>query len=499
LGGKKKKPTVIFECEDTGPGIPPENFEFLFRPFRESQVVECIRVDDSGTVDTNACLPKMSNSGLGLYSVANQITSIGGEYGFRPRAGINDLSGETGAVFWFSIPLIVPSKSKDKSKESKSHAPCDGTKAQCGNGNVNSQTPFAERKNIPEPKVVRILSSKKMDAEESALLVNIVNNAIVDDLESNECRRPRRTLVIDDSIVIRKSVGRALSRLGYEVDQATNGLEGLQKLQQNVYDVVLCDFLMPVMDGLDCVQQYRDWESTHRPWISQYIVGISAHASPSDIDKGKQAGMNDFKSKPVTLKHLKELESSVTWVEVTKKLDEIDNLEPSVNHNHSVQESKEGSSCNAEELPYDSKSTDDTRPICLIGEPENENFMNDCVTQYGWRAVHVHDGEDALRLLKMRNWDAVFVANDISRLNGIGCVARFRDWESENRVTRQNNVILLSSDFVPPPDQTIVATYPLGFDGALGRPVLLKSVEFFLNLAQTSKSDTASSKSIVAR
>jgi CheY-like chemotaxis protein len=493
VGGKKKKPTVIFECEDTGPGIPPENYEFLFRPYRESEDLECIQVIESGKIDTKGCQSKMSNSGLGLYSVANQITSIGGEYGFRPREGINNLKGESGSIFWFSIPLILPSKRKEESKDSLSNSPTD-------NGNANTHTLLNKGVNTSEQKVVRILSSQKMGTDESALLVNIVKNAIVDDLQSKEFHRPRRTLVIDDSIVIRKSVGKALTRLGYEVDHATNGLEGLQKLQQNVYDVVLCDFLMPVMDGLDCVQQYRDWESTHRPWISQYIVGISAHASPSDIDKGKQAGMNDFKAKPVTLKQLKELENSETLVEVTKKLDEVVNLEPRINHIAAIQKSKEVSACSADQIPsFNSMHANDNTPICLIGEPENENFIKDSVAQCGgWRAVHVHDGEDALRLLKMRNWDAVFIANDISRLNGIGCVARFREWESENRVARQNNIILLSAEFVPPPDQIIVATYPSGFDGALGRPMLLKSVQFFLQ--QATKSDnSAKSQTIVTR
>ena len=118
-------------------------------------------------------------------------------------------------------------------------------------------------------------------------------------------------------------MGRALSRLDYEVETAVNGLEGLRMMQQHVYDLVLCDYLMQVMDGLDCVQQYRDWEEAHRPWFRQYIVGISAHASSSDVEKGMKAGMNDFRGKPVTMKHLQELEKSEPLVEVSKMLDTL--------------------------------------------------------------------------------------------------------------------------------------------------------------------------------
>jgi two-component system response regulator VanR len=47
-----------------------------------------------------------------------------------------------------------------------------------------------------------------------------------------------------------------LEKLGYEVSQAANGMEGLKELQGSLFDLTLCDFLvMPVMDGLDCVQK----------------------------------------------------------------------------------------------------------------------------------------------------------------------------------------------------------------------------------------------------
>ena len=59
----------------------------------------------------------------------------------------------------------------------------------------------------------------------------------------------RCALVVDDPIIIRKSVGRALSRLDFEVDHAVNGLEGLEQSQQHALNVVLCDYWMPVMDG----------------------------------------------------------------------------------------------------------------------------------------------------------------------------------------------------------------------------------------------------------
>ena len=62
--------------------------------------------------------------------------------------------------------------------------------------------------------------------------------------------RQRRALVIDDSSVVRRSLAQILNQLGFEVTQACDGSEGLRELQKTLFDIVLCDFMMPVMDGV---------------------------------------------------------------------------------------------------------------------------------------------------------------------------------------------------------------------------------------------------------
>lgn len=60
-------------------------------------------------------------------------------------------------------------------------------------------------------------------------------------------------------------------------------------------------------DGVSCVSEYRHWELEHRPQFSQHIIGISAHASPNDITRGLQVGMNGYRAKPITTNVVKEL------------------------------------------------------------------------------------------------------------------------------------------------------------------------------------------------
>jgi DNA-binding response OmpR family regulator len=82
----------------------------------------------------------------------------------------------------------------------------------------------------------------------------------------------------------------------------------------------------------------------------------------------------------------------------------------------------------------------------------------------GWKVVAVKHGQDAIRLLKMRNWGIVFIDNDLPLFSGSSCVVRFRDWEKRSRVVRQKNIFLLAESHDPNALQS-------GVDGTLGKPV----------------------------
>ena len=82
-------------------------------------------------------------------------------------------------------------------------------------------------------------------------------------------KRLKLALIIDDSLVIRRVIDRALTKIGFEVKHAEDGMKGLKAMKVTLFDLVLCDFLMPIMDGLDCVQQYRQWERRHRTEYQQ--------------------------------------------------------------------------------------------------------------------------------------------------------------------------------------------------------------------------------------
>ncbi len=105
----------------------------------------------------------------------------------------------------------------------------------------------------------------------------------------------KQILVIDDAATVRLYVRQVLEAEGFYVDEATNGLEGLEKALSHHFDLVLCDVNMPVMDGYTTVTKFRQERTlAHIP-----IVMISTEAKKKDANRAFAAGANDYLIKPV--------------------------------------------------------------------------------------------------------------------------------------------------------------------------------------------------------
>lgn len=110
---------------------------------------------------------------------------------------------------------------------------------------------------------------------------------------------PMTILVAEDNKVNQIVIMNTLSRLGYRADLAQNGLEVLDQIQKNDYDVILMDMQMPQMDGLEATRRIRA-EHTKYP----FIIAMTANALQQDKEKCFEAGMDDYLSKPVILEDL---------------------------------------------------------------------------------------------------------------------------------------------------------------------------------------------------
>ena len=563
---------LMFECQDTAPDIDVEEYPYLFQPSRTME--GDLRLGLSSTA-------VLINALDGEYGFRPRGVNADGSPESSPR--------QSGSVFWFSIPLI-PAESIGVALGNDAVAVLPSARKTETRGPIKLPIiPSIHKSSSFLSSAGRLFAStstgsfRKTGSGSSISSANrsrlslLVSNAFQAEAVQNSCfggcfetevkspapspkasaaerlaamhpriqpderkepakipamvgspkgKRKRWALVVDDSLVVRKSLASALRKLKYEVDTAVNGQEGLTLLKEKLFDVVYMDFLMPVMDGMDCVKQYRDWEATHRPWYRQFIVGISAHATANDGGEGLKAGMDDFRAKPLSVKILSEIHSSEVATNQRKKLDSMDyetedgNAEEVAVVRNDLEEFHGNVPQQAEfrappamvppaAIPPESRPgfpslvASDKRPasglslhlempkrarsssfsaqlntseqVCLIATDRPTQQPHDVLRKLefnGWKAVVVHDGQEALRLLRMRNWNAVLIDDDLPMISGAKCMIDFRQWEERNRVNRQKNVFFVCSYPVPSPfEESSVVQPPFGFDGVLGKPV----------------------------
>ncbi len=112
-------------------------------------------------------------------------------------------------------------------------------------------------------------------------------------LLGNEARWPR-VLVVDDIEDNREILRRRLMAARFEVETACDGVECLEKLANGVFDIVLLDHMMPVMDGMETLAVIRSkWSKTDLP-----VIMVTARDDDPMIVKAFDMGANDFVAKP---------------------------------------------------------------------------------------------------------------------------------------------------------------------------------------------------------
>jgi PAS domain S-box-containing protein len=112
---------------------------------------------------------------------------------------------------------------------------------------------------------------------------------------------PLKILVAEDNTVNQKVVQQLLAHLGYRADLVASGVEVLDALERQHYDVVLMDVQMPEMDGLEATRRLRSRYGTEGP----RVIAMTANAMPGDREKCLAAGVDAYVSKPVELNDIR--------------------------------------------------------------------------------------------------------------------------------------------------------------------------------------------------
>ena len=113
----------------------------------------------------------------------------------------------------------------------------------------------------------------------------------------------KRVLVIDDAALVRTYYRSALEARGFVVEEALNGLEGLEKLLLQPFDLAIVDINMPQMDGITFLHTLR---SRELPVSGIPVLMISTEAGVQDMAAARRAGANYYLVKPIKQETLAE-------------------------------------------------------------------------------------------------------------------------------------------------------------------------------------------------
>jgi len=108
----------------------------------------------------------------------------------------------------------------------------------------------------------------------------------------------RRILVVDDASLVRLYYRDALQRGGFEIDEALNGVEALERIVTGAYELLIVDVNMPQMDGLTFLRTLR--RHADRDIASLPVIVVSTEAEPRDAQAARAAGANFYLIKPAT-------------------------------------------------------------------------------------------------------------------------------------------------------------------------------------------------------
>lgn len=303
---KPKGNFLRFEVHDSGIGVGPQDPQKIFEYSKER----------SGRIGRK-----------NLHSLYLRTRNLGGSCGM-----IYEPSGN-GAVFFFEVPnvvegqrfeneyerlqsiasnLVLKGLDEDMPTPPASDLPSSSLKLR---QSLMAAKLGASALTQPDHSELSSAAQQEMlekEAEDRELEVEIATRILTqqaqEGAEGASTGPPKPTaLVIDDTGSVRKLLCKTLESKDVQCEVARNGLEGLHMMRAKRYSLVLCDAFMPVMSGMECIQRFRQWEETNRPYHihpRQFIVGISSYLEGFDRDS---SAIDAFLSKPIDLKWLKEL------------------------------------------------------------------------------------------------------------------------------------------------------------------------------------------------
>lgn len=360
----EKDCTLHFEVSDTGIGITDETKEILFQPFTQADISTSRKYGGTG-LGLAICkrLVDMMGGEIGVRSEPNK----GSTFWFSARFSRPTHIAQSAAPFALSVRRALVVDDNETNRKVMRHqlnyrhianetvasaaAAMAALRHACLEGvpydlvlldyhmpevdGLALAKAIRAHADLPQPKMILVTSlgdrftpeQLKIHQLSNCILKPIKPASLFQAIGSAMNSRPAeadltqvavptpsatgivRILVVDDNAVNQSVTGHQLQRLGYRADFANNGLEAVEAVRRQPYDLIFMDEQMPVLDGIEATRLIRQSQAAGEPNFAPHlrIVALTANALPAERDRLLQSGMDDYLSKPVTIAAIREV------------------------------------------------------------------------------------------------------------------------------------------------------------------------------------------------
>ena len=279
---RTEESAVVLEVEDTGIGIPQEHLPHIFERFRQ--------VDGSST-------RRYEGTGIGLAIVKEAVELLQGTVSVSSEV-------RKGTRFTINLPTdlesrvpdaFVERRAQERRQKERTYAGADRRGGHRRGGDI-ARVSLEDLVFIEHHQIGVDAESVPPGTDESGPTTFAASSAEA----RSEAGPVDRVLYVEDNADLRVYVGQMLASMGHEVQTASDGMDGWQKAQAWLPDIVVSDVMMPRLDGYDLIRYLKNGETTK-------TIPIILTTAKSELDakiEGLRSGADDYLAKPINMREL---------------------------------------------------------------------------------------------------------------------------------------------------------------------------------------------------
>ncbi len=273
---------VVLEVEDTGIGIPQEHLPHIFERFRQ--------VDGSST-------RRYEGTGIGLAIVKEAVELLQGSVSVSSEV-------QKGTRFQILFPTDLEKRAPDAFVERRSQERRQKERTYAGADRRGVHRRGGDLARVSLEDLV-FIEHEQMGVDSESILSETGESTPVtfgplSGEASSEEGNADRVLYVEDNADLRGYVGQMLASMGHVVQTAFDGMDGWEKAQVWLPDVVVSDVMMPRLDGYDLIRYLKEGESTK-------TIPVILTTAKSELDakiEGLRSGADDYLAKPINMREL---------------------------------------------------------------------------------------------------------------------------------------------------------------------------------------------------